>query len=311
MHPVDADMRYLLIAILTGAFLTLHAAEAYTVKPIGTTPAPYGFLEHLPADFKASPKRLRPLIIFLHGLGELGASDAKDLPKVAGAGPLHLIASGSPLAKVFETQSAIILAPQGLKEDGWWKTEKLTAFLDYALATYPIDPDRVYVTGLSMGGGGTWVLGANAADKVAAIVPICGAAKPEHVDALHTMPIWAFHASDDPTVNFTEHTVAWFDALLADRNVKLAGGTLGGRPAGGKGTAATASLIHDAWTWLPEKIPPASIPQFQLTLTIYADGGHGIWTRAYNDPNLWTWLFAQHRPKAAAAKADAKPAKKK
>lgn len=298
--------RFLLLLASTVA--TAWAADAYAIRPIGTTPAPYGYLEHLPADLKTAPKAKRPLVIFLHGLGELGASDEKELPRVAGAGPLRLIARNDPLAKVFAAQSAIILAPQGLKADGWWKIEKLTAFLDYALATYPVDADRVYVTGLSMGGGGTWMLATAAADRLAAAVPICAAAKPNQVEALRTLPIWAFHAADDQTVKFEEHTVAWFDALLADRQAKPAGGTLDGRPAGAK--VATATLGRGGWAWLPEKekVPSVPIPARQLTLTVYADGGHDSWTRAYADAGMWAWLFAQKR--AGAEKADGAKAKK-
>lgn len=297
------DRTLLLLAIGTAS---AWAADAYAIRPIGSTPAPYGYLERLPADLKASPKRPRPLVLFLHGLGELGASDAAELPRVAKYGPLRLIERNDPQAKVFAAQSAIILAPQGLKADGWWRGEKLTAFLDHALAAYPVDPDRVYVTGLSMGGGGTWALATSAADRIAAAVPICGAAKPAGVASLHDLPIWAFHAADDAVVRFEEHTVPWFDALLADRGAAPAGGVLAGRPAGAK--AATATLGRDGWTWLPEKVLPASIPARRLTLTVYADGGHDAWTRAYADPALWTWLFAQKR--AGAAKADGAKVKK-
>jgi predicted peptidase len=305
--------RILALVLLISAVAPVWSAEAYAIHAIGTTPAPYGFLEHLPANLKTAPKAKRPLVIFLHGLGELGASDEKDLPRVAGAGPLRLIARNDPLAKVFVAQSAIILAPQGLKSDGWWKVEKLTAFLDYALATYPVDPDRVYVTGLSMGGGGTWMLAGAASDRIAAAVPICGAAKPNQVAALRSLPIWAFHAANDPRVKFEEHTVAWFDALLAERQAKPAGGALEGRPVGAK--VATATLVQNGqggqggWAWQPEQVPPATIPMRQLTLTVYADGGHDAWSRAYADAGMWTWLFAQKRAGADKVEGNKKKAK--
>jgi poly(3-hydroxybutyrate) depolymerase len=293
-------MPRLLAAVLAlGAIATLAAAEPYAIRPIGSTKAPYGYLEHLPADIAAAPRRKRPLVIFLHGLGELGDSD-KQLPKVAGAGPLRLIARNDPLAKIFAAQSAIILAPQGLRADGWWKTEKLTAFLDHALATYPVDPDRVYVTGLSMGGGGTWALVTAAADRIAAAVPICGAAGPGNCAVLHAMPIWAFHAFDDQTVKFADNTQGWFDGILADRGARPVGGVLDGYVRNDK--PATGTLDKTAWTWAAGDTPAAPVARRALILTVYPTGGHDSWTRAYSDPALWPWLFAQKRGGGIAAK---------
>ena len=286
-----------LCTVLLLSTAALAAVEPYTARPIGSTKAPYGYLEHVPADLAAAPKRKRPLVIFLHGLGELGDSD-KDLPKVAGAGPLKLIARNDPLAKIFVTQSAIILAPQGLKADGWWKTEKLTAFLDYALSAYPVDLDRVYITGLSMGGGGTWSLATAAADKIAAIVPICGAAGPGNVASLHDMPIWAFHAFGDQTVKFADNTQKWFDAILADRGAKPVGGVMEGYTHNDKPWTAT---LDKSWAWQVSDTPPQPVAKRLLTLTVFPDSSHDSWTRAYANPALWPWLFAQKRASTAVA----------
>jgi len=288
---------YLVIIGILSSTLVLTAVEPYTARPIGSTKAAYGYLEHLPADIAASPKRKRPLVIFLHGLGELGDSH-KDLPRVAGAGPLKLIARNDPLAKIFTAQSAIILAPQGLKADGWWKTEKLTAFLEYALSTYPIDPDRVYVTGLSMGGGGTWALATAAADKISAIVPICAAAGPGNAALLHTMPIWAFHAFGDKTVKFADNTQGWFDALLTDRGAKPAGGVMQGYIHNDKPSTAT---LDKTWMWQASDTPPQPVAKRLLTVTVFPDGSHDSWSRAYANPALWPWLFAQKRVSAEVA----------
>jgi predicted peptidase len=149
-----------------------------------------------------------------------------------------------------------------------------------------------------MGGGGTWAMATALPDKIAAIVPICGAAKPGPGDAakLHGMPVWANHAFSDPTVHFPEHTQAWFDALLTDLGAAPQGGVMTGYQHTDKPWIGV--LGRKGWQWQEGTVPPpAKEGAPTVLLTVYPDGSHDSWTRTYANPAVWSWLFAQSRAK--------------
>lgn len=295
---------HLLLLIAMGG--RLAAGEVYTSHPLGSTPAPYGYLEYLPPTYQAKGKAKFPLILFLHGLGELGDSTS-ELPKVSGNGPLKHLRQNDAIAKLIIAQGAIVIAPQGLKADGWWRTEKLTATLAAIIKQHPIDPNRIYVTGLSMGGGGTWAVATAVPDQIAAIVPICGAARAGDVAKLRGMPIWAHHAFADGVVKFTDNTQTWFDALLKDplgANAAPAGGAMTGYTHNDKNWLAT--LTPKGWLWqegasAPTPGPKGALPP--LLLSVYPDGSHDSWSRTYENPVVWEWLFRQSRANRAAVVA--------
>ena len=280
-----------LLAAATASAGDAAANADYTMKPIGSTKAPYGFIEHLPANAGKAGKK-HPLVFFMHGHGELGDSD-KDLPNLVQHGPFKLLVQKDPLAKVFADQSAILIAPQGLKSDNWWKNDKLIGTFEFILATYPVDPARIYVTGLSMGGGGTWTLASAMPDKIAAAAPVCGAGSPGDATKLRGVPLWAFHAVDDPTVKFPETTQAWFDAILTDLGANQAGGAMNGYQKSAQ--PMTGTLSGKTWTWQAGALPAGTLNTSTLNLTAYPSGGHDCWTRAYSTPEFWSWLFAQKR----------------
>lgn len=282
-------------ALLLCLVSLVGAAEPWTARPLGSTAAPYGYLEFVPPTVaKAGAKAKRvPLVLFLHGKGELGDSSS-ELPQVAKHGPLRHIAAQDAIGKALVGTSAIIIAPQGLRADNWWQTGKLVQLLDVILETYPVDLDRVYVTGLSMGGGGTWALAGAAGDRIAAIAPICGAGKPgQQLAHLDRMPIWAFHAIGDTVVNFPDHTQAWLTALLQRREALPAAGVMAGRSAD---TAPwTGTLLGTTWSWRTGETPQGGPAAAKLLVTVFPDGSHDSWSRAYRNPAFWTWLFAQRR----------------
>ncbi|QGN33830.1 alpha/beta fold hydrolase [Microlunatus sp. Gsoil 973] len=164
-----------------------------------------------------------PLVLFLHGAGERG----DDLDRVAVHGPPKQIAAGQQLP-------FILAAPQCPTDSWWtWQEEALDALLDELLTTHPVDPERVYLTGLSMGGIGAWQLAARYPERFAAVVPICGNAGPWMARRLVGLPIWAFHNEDDPVVPVTGTTrmVAALEQLGGDVRATI-------KPTGG----------HDSWT---------------------------------------------------------------
>ena len=149
-----------------------------------------------PDGYAADPARRWPLLLFLHGAGERGG----DLEAVKKHGPPKRIASGTNLPFV-------VVAPQCPSNDWWESTRQcltLTALLDDVQARHRIDPDRVYCTGLSMGGYGTWRLASENPERFAAVVPICGGGRWFTVGAMRNVPAWVFHGAKDPVVPLAE-----------------------------------------------------------------------------------------------------------
>lgn len=149
------------------------------------------YLLYLPDDYAASEEKW-PLILFLHGAGERG----NNLNKVAVHGPPKLVNDG-------KSFPFVIVSPQCPKDE-WWSSGKqidtLNALLDHIVAKYRIDEDRIYVTGLSMGGFGTWRLACEYPDRFAAIAPICGRGEPFATRVIPHLPVWVFHGAKDEVV---------------------------------------------------------------------------------------------------------------
>jgi predicted peptidase len=145
------------------------------------------YLLYLPKDYEESGSRRWPLVLFLHGAGESG----NDLNKVKVHGPPKLVAAG----KQFPF---ILVSPQS---PGFgWNVPALKALLDEVEKRYRVDPERIYVTGLSMGGFGTWALAAAYPEHFAAIVPICGGGDPRQAPRLKHLAVWVFHGAKDKVV---------------------------------------------------------------------------------------------------------------
>jgi predicted peptidase len=144
------------------------------------------YLLYLPKDYELKPSW--PLLLFLHGAGERG--DNLNLVKMHG--PPKLIEAG----KEFPF---IVVSPQ-CRKDGWWEPLEVKTLLDEIVEKYKVDQDRIHVTGVSMGGFGTWYLAAFQPDRFAAIVPICGGGDPQGAKRFAHIPAWVFHGAKDPTV---------------------------------------------------------------------------------------------------------------
>lgn len=147
------------------------------------------YLLYLPEGYGEGGKKW-PLMMFLHGAGERG----DNLELVKKHGPAKMIEQG----KEFEF---IVVSPQCPAGD-WWpeKIEELTALLDHIEGKYDVDKDRVYLTGLSMGGFGSWSLGCAQPGRFAAVAPICGGYEPYLAERMKDVPVWAFHGAKDDVV---------------------------------------------------------------------------------------------------------------
>jgi predicted peptidase len=200
--------------------------------PAAPDPTPFAtatFEDKLPYRL-ASPTvekgKRYPLVLFLHGRGESGTDNARQLKHGAPAFVTPAFAAAHP---------AFILAPQ-CPNDSYWggvTLDRVIRLVRHVMATQPVDPDRVYITGLSMGGYGTWEALARHAGLWTAAIPICGGGNPLSTIEIGKVPVWAFHGAADPVVPVTA-TRAMVERL------KKAGGTV-------KYTEYPG-VEHDSWT---------------------------------------------------------------
>jgi predicted peptidase len=144
------------------------------------------YLIQLPKDYEQQESS--PLLLFLHGAGERG--DNLDLVKKHG--PPKLIEAGQELP-------FIVVSPQ-CPQGRWWEPFELAALLDEIVEKHKVDQDRIYVTGLSMGGFGTWSLAAYQPRRFAALAPICGGGEPFTTRLFVKTPVWVFHGAQDSVV---------------------------------------------------------------------------------------------------------------
>lgn len=151
------------------------------------------YLFYKPDDFDENKQY--PVLIYLHGAGERGYGDCKLLKA---NGPMREVDLGKKLP-------FIIVYPQCEPNKTWFDYgERLSALAETCCNLSYADKNRIYLTGNSMGGFGTWSLAMARPDLFAAIVPVCGGGMPWNTYMLENMPIWAFHCSGDPIVGVHE-----------------------------------------------------------------------------------------------------------
>lgn len=226
----------------------VHQARQFTKQITRTVTLNY--LLYVPRAAATQPDKKWPLILFLHGAGERGS----DVWLVAKHGPPKIVREQPDLP-------FIVVSPQ-CPAGRVWDNDEVLALLDEILATQPVDPTRVYLTGLSMGGYGTWSLGLAHPERFAAIVPICGGgdplkamlADPNKAEALRSLAVWAFHGAKDPVVKLSE----------SERMV--------------------------------EALRRAGVREVELT--VYPEAQHDSWTETYANPKLYEWLLRHQRPPA-------------
>jgi len=208
------------------------------------------YLLFLPKDYSGKAAKRWPLLLFLHGAGERGT----DVWRANIHGPIKYAAE--------HPDFPFILVSPLCPEDQTWSNELLLPLLEQISNQYKVDARRVYLTGLSMGGYGTWTLAVAAPERFAAVAPICGggdalplllAAKgfssPAKKQALQSLSIWAFHGGKDTVVPLSE----------SERMVKAA----------------------------------KDLGAQEVKLTVYPEATHNSWAETYNKPKLYEW-FLQH-----------------
>ncbi|EPQ58255.1 alpha/beta-hydrolase [Gloeophyllum trabeum ATCC 11539] len=270
---------------------TSHISFNYHRQTISAAPFGYDYFLSLPPAYASSPARTWPLILFLHGAGESQrglnesyASLRHGIPKLvlcydkwkAGCpspaihipkatrfssrrpipDPADLSAHPVPPAACTLAAEQFITASPSLDMlHGYgWNPAVLSSLLDELLLTYAVDPDRVHVTGFSMGGYGTWALALRAPHRFASLAPICGGADPALAKSIAHVPHWIHHGESDPIIPI-EESVEMHRAL---------------RDAGADEVHFTRypDTEHDSWTyaynnpdlfrWMLEKTRPAT-----------------------------------------------------
>ncbi|MEO2034306.1 MAG: prolyl oligopeptidase family serine peptidase [Planctomycetaceae bacterium] len=206
------------------------------------------------------PEKGWPLLLFLHGYGECG----QDIQQVKKHGPPKLI------TKFEELAHCVIVSPQ-CPRDSWWRVAALKAVLDEVIEERgDLDKNRLYVTGLSMGGYGIWSFISHHPNYFAAAIPICGGGNPFNLPnnrpgkkkgitneflpnglrQANKLSIWAFHGRRDGSVPIQE-------------------------------TETLVKRLKDAGSK-------------KIKFTAYEDAGHvQAWQKAYSNPKTWRWLFSQ------------------
>lgn len=229
------------------AFTEPHTQMAKEFKLNKKIALEANYLLHLPPEYDADPDRRWPLILFLHGAGERGTN----VWQVAKHGPPHEVTAHPDFP-------FILVSPQ-CPSGRVWSDEVLLGLLDDIERRYRVDLGRVYLTGLSMGGYGTWSLGMKYPERFAAIAPLCGGGEmislllstSEKAPALKTLGVWAFHGAKDPVVPASE------SQRMVDFLKKF------GAP--------------------------------DVKLTIYPEAEHDCWTQTYSNQELYKWFLNHDR----------------
>lgn len=228
-----------------------------TVKVGGET---YRFQVYVPREWNSHQKW--PVVLFLHGAGERGSDGLVQTE----------VGLGSALRRFNDRFPAVVVMPQ-CRKDVWWPADAMQAqalaAMEQAIKEFRGDRSRLYLTGLSMGGYGTWAMAAKHPGIFAALTPICGGVRlPERLKAempsaipadagdpylyvakkIGKTPVWIFHGGSDTVVPVEE-------SRKMNESLQASGG--------------------------------------QVKFTEYPEVGHNSWDKAYADPEWAKWLFSQ------------------
>jgi dienelactone hydrolase len=224
-----------------------------------TSPSVIAYYEYVPSDYNANSNKY-PVVIFLHGLGERGANSTNpailddQIYKVAKLGPPKFVKNGTKFP-------FILISPQLKSNYGSWPSSYVMEVINHVKKYLRIDERRIYITGLSLGGGGTWVAAQDYPKMFAAVAPVCGSnntlSKACNI-ASENVGVWAFHGDRDSTVP----------------------------------KSRTINMINAINNCAKKPNPLAK-------LTIYAGVNHNAWDYAYrtdhslHNPNLYEWMMSK------------------
>ncbi|NKI31979.1 dienelactone hydrolase family protein [Croceivirga thetidis] len=195
---------------------------------------------YYPKDYEVSNHESFGLLLFLHGGGESG----QNLEELKKNGPPKMMVDGYPFP-------FLVLAPQNPHKRKWWNVHAVKQLLDKIIKENNVDPNRIYLTGLSRGGSAAWEMAVQYPETFAALAVVCGMAPTPYADWLDKkMPIWVFHGVEDNVIPVQESD------LMVKKLKKLG-----------------YSVKYDRYQGI----------------------GHDSWTKAYQTPELYDWMFQQNR----------------
>src|SRR5687768_5656425 len=194
-------MKNLLLSIFMLATTVVHAQQV--ARSLTSSGGLFmGFYEYVPVDYNDDPSVKYPLIIFLHGIGERG-NGTTELSRVLANGIPTYIYDGHPMRYFWngKWETFIVLSPQLSASYGYWANQYISGMLQHAKSNLRIDTNRVFLAGMSLGGGGVWTYATSSlsnAKQIAGIGAVCGICSGgtwcNFRDA--NLPVWAFHAQD-------------------------------------------------------------------------------------------------------------------
>lgn len=244
----------------------------------------YGYLEYLP--YKYSNDKKYPLLLFLHGAGERGDGSISGLDTLYSHGPFRRLLEGN------WKKEAVIISPQS--SSGWFSAKHVKSIYDYLLQNYSIDTCRIYVVGMSAGGGASWKFVHTFENIPTAIIDVCGAYDlPEKSTSIQHIPIWCFHNSGDPVVDFDRSVKNVNKIAGTDQRIEAVFPPLDSGKVGPV-TVFTAQFLggqRRQWSISDGVV----VPQSNLALTVYDTFGHDSWTETFANEKVWDWLFRQSR----------------
>ncbi|HYG03912.1 MAG TPA: PHB depolymerase family esterase [Chryseosolibacter sp.] len=222
-----------------------------------TSPSTIAYLEYLPSEYHSNSDKY-PIVFFLHGNGEKGANSTDTtvlkqyINLVTKHGPPKHVKSGTEFP-------FILISPQLKTGIGSWTSSYVMEVINHCKKYLRIDEQRIYLTGLSLGGGGTWVTAQDYPALFAAIAPVCGGynspAKACNI-ASENLPVWAFHGDKDSVVPLSR----------------------------------SQNMVNAVNACTPKPDPLA-------LMTIYTGVGHNAWDYAYradnslHNPNVYEWIL--------------------
>lgn len=242
------------LVLLAFAFSDVSAQQVFKT----TSKSVIAYYEYVPDNYNANSDKY-PVVIFLHGLYERGPNSTDPnvlknyIYKVAKLGPPMYVKNGTDFP-------FILISPQLKSNYGLWPSTYVMEVIEHVKSYLRIDERRIYVTGLSLGGGGTWVTAQDFARQLAAVAPVCGGynstAKAPNI-AKENLPVWGFHGNKDNIVNMSK----------------------------------TVNMVNAINGCTPKPSPLAKV-------TIYNGVAHDAWKYAYktdnsmHSPNVYQWLLS-------------------
>ena len=285
-------------------FAKIASGETILKKPDGTVDATYRYRLIEPraeaiADPTSASRSRVPLVVFLHGSGERGSDNRAQLKHFAGAcasdefqtkAPCYVLAMQCPKNETWMAFARELkYGKEGKfashREEPTRAMRALMQAIDEVVATKAVDPTRVYLTGLSMGGFGAFDLAARRPELFAAVVPICGGGDPATAASIARIPFFIVHGTDD-TVVPVENSRRMREAIAG----AAAEAARVDREQQREKAGESARSTNDAPTPMPKRAPNPMYREYDKV-------GHDSWTPAYRfgDDGVLDWMFAQRR----------------